>query len=512
MVGGDWYTKRNELESGPLTEPQVKAFLYSTLDLRAVYIRQGNSAWVDARLVLERFVALERNGVYLLYKANVYGPFTTARANELLANSFQASSYRFGATGEWKTFGDRRTVNIDATTSGGISHYTTAAITEVGDEKTPFSNNIRVYIRFKGRVLGPLTKEKAGKMLARGQITRQHEVSTDRISWRSVSEVEDFFPNPRANVRNRSAPSNGSLRKSTSSLNASVDIDHAPADSTFNDQNGFPKKRRVFRFFEHAISRISSGREIVARKSASCLNSVKNFMTTCFAIGFGIFVLLPTVIVVVGLAIGGIGLVDNVNDFVNQINLNQWSARTELLFMRSDETTAVDGWLHAFSRHPQPILKHLSAGDEVWHLKDFKFPIDGDVNKRELYVVLAAEGVKTVVLKSEERVDNAFSETNYETGWIRFLDPGENDSFDATAQRTEDGFQVILTHDFHEVIAGNESLVITYSAQTTIDVTTEKANTTCSWHANENRKGQAGRYPMPNSNLTVNGEGVRLMP
>jgi hypothetical protein len=36
----------------------------------------------------------------------------------------------------------------------------------------------RVYIRFKGRVLGPLTQEKTMDMVKRGQITRQHELSS----------------------------------------------------------------------------------------------------------------------------------------------------------------------------------------------------------------------------------------------------------------------------------------------------------------------------------------------
>ena len=52
----------------------------------------------------------------------------------------------------------------------------------------------RIYIRFKGRVLGPITHEKALDMVKRGQITKQHELSPDGSSWRLASEYEEFFP------------------------------------------------------------------------------------------------------------------------------------------------------------------------------------------------------------------------------------------------------------------------------------------------------------------------------
>jgi hypothetical protein len=50
------------------------------------------------------------------------------------------------------------------------------------------------FIRFKGRVLGPLTKDKAVEMVKRGQVTRQHELSPDGTSWRNASEFTELFP------------------------------------------------------------------------------------------------------------------------------------------------------------------------------------------------------------------------------------------------------------------------------------------------------------------------------
>ena len=52
----------------------------------------------------------------------------------------------------------------------------------------------RIYIRFKGRVLGPITNDKALDMVKRGQITKQHELSPDGSNWRLASDYEEFFP------------------------------------------------------------------------------------------------------------------------------------------------------------------------------------------------------------------------------------------------------------------------------------------------------------------------------
>jgi len=59
----------------------------------------------------------------------------------------------------------------------------------------------RIYIRFKGRVLGPLTIEKASELVKRGQITRQHELSPDGVGWRPATEFMNLFPEKAASAR-----------------------------------------------------------------------------------------------------------------------------------------------------------------------------------------------------------------------------------------------------------------------------------------------------------------------
>lgn len=52
----------------------------------------------------------------------------------------------------------------------------------------------KVFVRFKGRVLGPLTVEKASELVRRGQITRQHELSPDGQAWAAAESYTEFFP------------------------------------------------------------------------------------------------------------------------------------------------------------------------------------------------------------------------------------------------------------------------------------------------------------------------------
>ena len=62
----------------------------------------------------------------------------------------------------------------------------------------------RFYVRFKGRVLGPLTREKTLELAKRGQITKQHELSPDGVAWKQADEFPGFFTSERA-VANQTA-------------------------------------------------------------------------------------------------------------------------------------------------------------------------------------------------------------------------------------------------------------------------------------------------------------------
>ncbi|HBJ36008.1 MAG TPA: hypothetical protein DDZ51_14920 [Planctomycetaceae bacterium] len=60
----------------------------------------------------------------------------------------------------------------------------------------------QVYVRFKGKVLGPLTLHKIQELARRGQVTRMHDLSADGITWVKAEEFGDVFS------RGRNADSN----------------------------------------------------------------------------------------------------------------------------------------------------------------------------------------------------------------------------------------------------------------------------------------------------------------
>lgn len=51
----------------------------------------------------------------------------------------------------------------------------------------------RLYIRFKGKILGPLTSQKIQELARRGQITRMHDLSPDGRSWVKAGEYGNLF-------------------------------------------------------------------------------------------------------------------------------------------------------------------------------------------------------------------------------------------------------------------------------------------------------------------------------
>lgn len=51
----------------------------------------------------------------------------------------------------------------------------------------------RVYVRFRGKTLGPLPPQKVRDLVRRGQITRLHELSGDGFKWHRAEEFAEFF-------------------------------------------------------------------------------------------------------------------------------------------------------------------------------------------------------------------------------------------------------------------------------------------------------------------------------
>ena len=51
----------------------------------------------------------------------------------------------------------------------------------------------QLYLRVRGRVLGPYDQEKLQSLVRRGQLSRMHEVSTDGANWVRASTYAELF-------------------------------------------------------------------------------------------------------------------------------------------------------------------------------------------------------------------------------------------------------------------------------------------------------------------------------
>ena len=51
----------------------------------------------------------------------------------------------------------------------------------------------QLYLRVRGRVLGPYDEEKLKSLVRRGQLSRMHEVSTDGANWVRASTYAELF-------------------------------------------------------------------------------------------------------------------------------------------------------------------------------------------------------------------------------------------------------------------------------------------------------------------------------
>lgn len=83
----------------------------------------------------------------------------------------------------------------------------------------------QVYVRFKGKVLGPLTLHKIQELARRGQITRMHDLSADGISWVKAEDFGDVFSRGRT-------PDSAPSREATSVGNSSQAASNAYRNRT----------------------------------------------------------------------------------------------------------------------------------------------------------------------------------------------------------------------------------------------------------------------------------------
>ena len=78
------------------------------------------------------------------------------------------------------------------------------------------------FVRIRGRVQGPYDAEKLRSLVRRGQLSRMHEVSNDKVAWRQAADFPELFATPE--VRSAS-PRNAVASTSSSTVDVESDED-----------------------------------------------------------------------------------------------------------------------------------------------------------------------------------------------------------------------------------------------------------------------------------------------
>lgn len=73
------------------------------------------------------------------------------------------------------------------------------------------------FVRIRGRVQGPYDAEKLRSLVRRGQLSRMHEVSNDKVAWRQAADFPELFSTPEP--------------RSASPRNATVGVDAIAGES-----------------------------------------------------------------------------------------------------------------------------------------------------------------------------------------------------------------------------------------------------------------------------------------
>lgn len=63
----------------------------------------------------------------------------------------------------------------------------------------------KVYVRFRGRTSGPFSEDEIKSMVDRGQISRLHALSTDRVHWQRAGNLSKLYTNAKPNGSNNDA-------------------------------------------------------------------------------------------------------------------------------------------------------------------------------------------------------------------------------------------------------------------------------------------------------------------
>ena len=89
----------------------------------------------------------------------------------------------------------------------------------------------QLYIRVRGRVLGPYDQEKLQSLARRGQLSRMHELSADAVNWVRASNYPELFVGHPVAIPAESQPMNVAVEGVTAT---GATVSHAPSQSQWH--------------------------------------------------------------------------------------------------------------------------------------------------------------------------------------------------------------------------------------------------------------------------------------
>ena len=85
------------------------------------------------------------------------------------------------------------------------------------------------YVRIRGRVQGPYDTDKLRSLVRRGQLSRMHEVSVDKKTWKQAGDFPELFTSPEVAV---AAPVSEPAKTTVHQADAELELETPVQDST----------------------------------------------------------------------------------------------------------------------------------------------------------------------------------------------------------------------------------------------------------------------------------------
>lgn len=123
---------------------------------------------------------------WLIYRSSqTHGPFTPSQLKQLADEGKIRPSDIVGIVGSEERF--------QAIKVGGLFDAAITSSTPSIDQTSGDTTGMKLYVRLKGRALGPFTSKRLQQMATSGKLNRLSELSKDGLSWAKAENFDIRF-------------------------------------------------------------------------------------------------------------------------------------------------------------------------------------------------------------------------------------------------------------------------------------------------------------------------------